>query len=294
MQNLDAIGAWPPKRDSHVEMDGAWALYEAWLRLQHGDIDDRGGHGLGPLVDRRPGAHLPDGDGPVLPRAARRRPASLRRAAGPGADRRGQVTERQMAEVAARCRRDAKGNPHAQVTGDFDVDDAARRATTCARRCAATTCRRSPTARPRWCIARADKARELCERPGVDHRLRPPHASCHNPGMPRPHDVALDHASRPRPPASEEAPVEVAELQAAFTHEELLLRRGARPRRRRRGEPVGRRRWRRTRSWRPASCRIAEAADQIRDGGKHRALGPLDVGPVPATEPGLHPGGATR
>ena len=37
--NLDAIGAWPPKRDSHVEMDGAWALYEAWLRLQEGDID---------------------------------------------------------------------------------------------------------------------------------------------------------------------------------------------------------------------------------------------------------------
>ena len=27
-----------------------------------------------------------------------------------------------MAEVAARCRRDATGNPHAQVTGDFDVD----------------------------------------------------------------------------------------------------------------------------------------------------------------------------
>ena len=28
-----------PKRESHVEMDGAWALYEAWLRLQDGDID---------------------------------------------------------------------------------------------------------------------------------------------------------------------------------------------------------------------------------------------------------------
>src|SRR5512139_88408 len=37
--NLDAVGAWPPKRDSHVEMDGAWALYEAWLRLLLGDID---------------------------------------------------------------------------------------------------------------------------------------------------------------------------------------------------------------------------------------------------------------
>ena len=39
VQNIDAIGAWPPKRDSHVEMDGAWALYEAWIRLQLGDID---------------------------------------------------------------------------------------------------------------------------------------------------------------------------------------------------------------------------------------------------------------
>src|SRR5688572_17110618 len=36
---LDAIGAWPPLSESHVEMDGAWALYEAWARLQHGDID---------------------------------------------------------------------------------------------------------------------------------------------------------------------------------------------------------------------------------------------------------------
>ena len=50
--NLDAIGAWPPKRDSHVEMDGAWALYEAWLRLQEGDIDIAVVTGLGSVVDR--------------------------------------------------------------------------------------------------------------------------------------------------------------------------------------------------------------------------------------------------
>ena len=36
---LDAIGPWPPIEESHVEMDAAWALYEAWVRLQHGDID---------------------------------------------------------------------------------------------------------------------------------------------------------------------------------------------------------------------------------------------------------------
>ena len=39
VQNIDALGAWPPKRDSHVEMDGAWALYEAYVRLLLGDID---------------------------------------------------------------------------------------------------------------------------------------------------------------------------------------------------------------------------------------------------------------
>jgi acetyl-CoA acetyltransferase len=36
---LDGAGVWPPRAESHVEMDGAWALYEAWVRLHHGDID---------------------------------------------------------------------------------------------------------------------------------------------------------------------------------------------------------------------------------------------------------------
>jgi len=32
---LDAVGAWPPIRESHVEMDGAFALYEAVNVLKH-------------------------------------------------------------------------------------------------------------------------------------------------------------------------------------------------------------------------------------------------------------------
>src|SRR5580693_9318306 len=36
---LDAVGAWPPMRESHVEMDGAFALYEAWTMLKSGDCD---------------------------------------------------------------------------------------------------------------------------------------------------------------------------------------------------------------------------------------------------------------
>ena len=36
---LDAVGPWPPIRESHLEMDGAFALYEAVEVLQHGDCD---------------------------------------------------------------------------------------------------------------------------------------------------------------------------------------------------------------------------------------------------------------
>ena len=39
VMTLDAVGAWPPIQESHVEMDGAWALYEAWLKIQAGHAD---------------------------------------------------------------------------------------------------------------------------------------------------------------------------------------------------------------------------------------------------------------
>nr|WP_062335480.1 lipid-transfer protein [Herbidospora sakaeratensis] len=44
---LDALGAWPPIQESHVEMDAAFALYEAWVRLQHGDVDSALVYGFG-------------------------------------------------------------------------------------------------------------------------------------------------------------------------------------------------------------------------------------------------------
>ncbi len=39
---LDAVGAVPAISESHVEMDAAWALYEAWLKIQTGHFG--GGH----------------------------------------------------------------------------------------------------------------------------------------------------------------------------------------------------------------------------------------------------------
>src|SRR6476661_4862569 len=39
VSTLDGVGPWPPIQEGHVEMDGAWALYEAWVKLQLGEID---------------------------------------------------------------------------------------------------------------------------------------------------------------------------------------------------------------------------------------------------------------
>ena len=58
VQKHEAAGAWPPIAESHVEMDGAWALYEAYVRLQHGDVDvalvfSSGGASLGAYLRDR-------------------------------------------------------------------------------------------------------------------------------------------------------------------------------------------------------------------------------------------------
>jgi acetyl-CoA acetyltransferase len=133
----------------------------------------------------------------------------------------GVADERAMAEVAVRSRRDAKANPDAQVSGDGDVDALLGEPYV-----------REPLRRhdlppitdgaAAMVLATGDRARQLRERPafitGFDHR-----PASHTPAY-------RDRADSPSPRIAAEAaglgsgPVEVAELQAAFTHEELLLR----------------------------------------------------------------------
>ena len=82
-------GCGRPGRESHVEMDGAWALYEAWVLLQEGEIDAAlvycfGRSSPGDLV-RDPGRAAR----PVLHGPAVAGPHLAGRAAGPGHDRHG-------------------------------------------------------------------------------------------------------------------------------------------------------------------------------------------------------------
>ena len=44
---IDSIGAVPPINESHVEMDAAWALYEAYIKLLIGEVDTALVYGFG-------------------------------------------------------------------------------------------------------------------------------------------------------------------------------------------------------------------------------------------------------
>lgn len=217
VSNLDAIGAWPPKRDSHVEMDGAWALYEAWLRLQEGDIDVAVVTGSGRSSTGDPALIYPMEMDPFYLAPLGADPltfAALQARAVIGA---GIADERSMAEVAVRSRGEGQGGGEGDRAVDALLREEYLRAPLRAHDVPPIT-----DGAAAMVLARGDRARQLVDRPayitGFDHRTE-----CHNPSF-----RALDDAPSARIAAEAaglgDGPVEVAELQAAFTHEELLLR----------------------------------------------------------------------
>lgn len=141
---LDGVGAHPPISESHVEMDGAWALYEAWVKIQTGDADTALVYSYGKSSPGRVRDVLtrqldPYYLAPLWPDSVAL--AALQAQALIDA---GDTDEPALAEVAARNRTAAVGNPYAQLTGDVPV------ATTSYGRCAPATARPSATARPPW------------------------------------------------------------------------------------------------------------------------------------------------
>ena len=161
---VDAIGAWPPIRESHVEMDAAWALYEAWVKIQTGEVDTALVYGFGKSSRRAaaPGAH--PAARPVLRRAAVAGLGRHRRAAGAAGLERRAWTERDMAEVAARSRATRRRTRRA-----------GRRRRRRRRRCStppyvadplrAHDCAPITDGAAAVVLAAGDRARELCERP---------------------------------------------------------------------------------------------------------------------------------
>jgi acetyl-CoA acetyltransferase len=218
---LDALGAWPPIRESHVEMDAAWALYEAWVRLQHGDIDSALVYGFGKssLGDIRRLMALqldPYYVAPLWPDTISL--AALQaRALLESSD----YTERDLAHVAARSRGDARSNPMAQIAGDFDVDELVAQPYI-ASPLRKHDCPPVSDGAAAVVLAAGDLARKVCPRPawirGIDHRIEP-----HALGV-RELTKSPSSALAARKAGLNGAQPDIAELHAPFTHQELILR----------------------------------------------------------------------
>src|SRR5690242_8621273 len=123
VQAVDAIGVIPPVNESHVEMDAAWAMYEAWLKIQTGEVDTALVYGFGKSsagVLRRTLSLQLDPYTMTPLWADTVSLAGLQARAGIDA---GEWDERAMAEVVNRSLTDAEKNEHAIRKGGSSVDD---------------------------------------------------------------------------------------------------------------------------------------------------------------------------
>jgi acetyl-CoA acetyltransferase len=219
---LDGVGAFPPISESHVEMDGAWALYEAWVKIQTGAADTAlvysyGKSSPGSLRDVLSRQLDPYYQAPLWPDSVALAALQARACIDAGV-----TSPAEMAAIAARSRRSAAGNPFAQLQGSDDPEVLLKEPEIAAplRR---HDCPPITDGAAAMVLAAGDRARGLSERPawitGIDHRVE-----AHAMGV---RDLADSPSTRI---AAERAgvadgPVDVAELHAPFTHHEVLLRR---------------------------------------------------------------------
>lgn len=120
---VDALGATPCKMESHVEMDAAWALYEAWIKIQAGEIKTAliygfGKSSVGQLPDVLSQQLDPYYMAPLWPDSI-----SLAALQASLLLQSGRYSEADFANVVVESRRKAKSNNNAQLAGDYDVND---------------------------------------------------------------------------------------------------------------------------------------------------------------------------
>ncbi|MDX6348929.1 MAG: hypothetical protein QOF84_3719 [Streptomyces sp.] len=217
---LDGVGAWPPISESHVEMDGAWALYEAWVKILTGEAETAlvyayGKSSPGDVRDVLTRQLDPYYVAPLWPDSVALAALQAQALIDAGA-----TDERELAAVAVRNRTAATGNPYAQLTGPQPpgeyVVGPLRRA----------DCPPVGDGAAAVILAAGDTARRLCARPawirGMDHRIE-----AHSLGV---RDLTDSPSTRlaARNAGVFDAPVDTAELHAPFSSQEIVLRRALR------------------------------------------------------------------
>lgn len=216
---IDSIGAVPPINESHVEMDAAWALYEAYIKVLTGEVDTALVYGFGKSSAgtlRRVLALQTDPYtvAPLMPDAVSL--AGLQARLGLDA---GKWTAEQMAQVAldsfaAAGRTDSERPAKSvdELLGRPFFADPLRRHDIAPIADGASVV----------VLAAGERARELRERPawitGFEHRIETPVIG------------ARDLTTSPSTAASAAAAtggdtgsIDVAEVYAPFTHQQLIL-----------------------------------------------------------------------
>lgn len=221
VSNLEAAGAWPPISESHVEADGAWAMYEAWMRLLEGDIDVALAFGSGKSSPSDPAEVWAQQLDPYYLAPLGVDPVSLAAIQANALINASKASERDFAEVVARSRRNAVGNPNAQLCGDVDVEALLNEPyfRTPLRKHDVPPISDGAVA---VIMARGDKARSLCERPawirGIDHRIEP-----HQPGL-RDITASASTTLAARKAGYDGGPLDVVEVSSTFSPQEVILR----------------------------------------------------------------------
>ncbi|MFD5949198.1 thiolase domain-containing protein [Streptomyces collinus] len=217
---LDGVGAWPPISESHVEMDGAWALYEAWTKLLTGDADTAlvysyGKSSPGSVRDVLTRQLDPYYVAPLWPDSVAL--AALQAQALIDA---GDTDEPALAAVASRNREAASTNPHAQLRGPVPQGGHL------VQPLHTGDCPPIGDGAAAVILAAGDRARDLCARPawirGIDHRIE-----AHGLGVRDLTDSPSTRLAAERAGAFER-PVDTAELHAPFSSQEVVLRKALR------------------------------------------------------------------
>ncbi|NYI77450.1 thiolase domain-containing protein [Nocardioides panzhihuensis] len=217
---IDAIGVLPPVNESHVEMDAAWALYEAWIKIQTGEVDTALVFGFGKasagVLRRTLSMQLdPYTMTPLWPDTVSL--AALQARLGLDA---GLWDEAALAEVVNRSLTDAEKNEYAVRAGGSSVSELLARPMFAdplrKHDCAPVTDGAAAIV-----LAAGDRARDVRERPawisGIAHSSDGLHLGTR--------DLTVSgSAERAAAAAGGTAGVQVAELHAPFSHQELVLR----------------------------------------------------------------------
>ncbi|WP_244928026.1 lipid-transfer protein [Nocardioides sp. W7] len=227
IDSLDAVGAWPPISESHVEMDAAWALAEAWswLQLGEGDIALVYGVGCGTRVhdldDVMPTQLDPYYLAPLRPHQDALAGIQARACLEAGI-----TDERRMAEVVSRSLAAASDSRTAWRSGDYPSDDLMELPYV------ASPLRSFDVApvvdaAAAVVLATGDVARRLCGRPawirGLDHRIETHYPGARDLTRSPSTETALATVVRQAAEAGTTLRPDAAELHLEYSHQEAIL-----------------------------------------------------------------------